>query len=53
MPFPTTEKLTSDCDCDLDTDNDMMDEDSYENITVLSPISQYVPKNITPRSLRS
>lgn len=45
-----TEKLTPDSDCDLGTDNDMMEEDDgYEHITVLNPISQYISKKNIPK----
>lgn len=36
--------------CNLGTENDMMDEDGYEHITVLSPIGQYVSTNNTLRN---
>lgn len=39
-----TEKYMPDCNCDLGTDNEMMEEDGYEHITVLNPISQYISK---------
>lgn len=45
-----TEEHTPDCNCDLATDNEMMeDDDNYEHITVLSPISQYISKKNHPK----